>query len=195
MKTRRIALISALVIAGSLAACSPDEVPTESDTAATENSNDLATRAGAPLFDGMGEHHHPITTKDADAQRYFDQGVIIDFAFNHAESVRSFKAAQTLDPECAMCFWGEALALGPNINVTSNGKVVMSDDERSRAYAAIQKALGLGVYPMQVLKNEDERLIEALAQEEFFEHLKRALAAYLRVHLLQAGLGVFNTEE
>lgn len=143
MKTRRIAMISALAIAWSLAACSPDEVPTESDTAAIENSNDLATRAGAPLFDDMGEHHHPITTNDADAQRYFDQGVIIDFAFNHAESVRSFKAAQTLDPECAMCFWGEALALGPNINVTSNGKVVMSDDERRRAYAAIQKALAL----------------------------------------------------
>ena len=143
MKTRRIAMISALAIAWSLAACSPDEVPTESDTAAIENSNDLATRAGAPLFDDMGEHHHPITTNDADAQRYFDQGVIIDFAFNHAESVRSFKAAQTLDPECAMCFWGEALALGPNINVTSNGKVVMSDHERRRAYAAIQKALAL----------------------------------------------------
>ena len=73
MKTRRIAMISALAIAWSLAACSPDEVPTESDTAAIENSNDLATRAGAPLFDDMGEHHHPITTNDADAQRYFDQ--------------------------------------------------------------------------------------------------------------------------
>lgn len=104
---------------------------------------DLAARAGAPLFDGMGKHQHPVTTSDVDAQRYFDQGLIIDFAFNHAESVRSFRAAQTLDPECAMCFWGEALALGPNINVTSNGKVVMSDDERIAAYAAIQKAVAL----------------------------------------------------
>ena len=104
---------------------------------------ELVAKAGAPLFDGMGTHHHRITTADSDAQRYFDQGLIIDFAFNHAESARSFRAAQRLDPACAMCFWGEALALGPNINVTSNGMVVMSDDERRQAHAAIQKALAL----------------------------------------------------
>jgi len=103
----------------------------------------LAQRAGAPLFDGMGDHHHPITTKSADAQRYFDQGLVIDFAFNHAESARSFRAAQTLDPDCAMCFWGEALALGPNINVTSNGQVVMSDEDRRKAHAAIRRAVAL----------------------------------------------------
>ncbi len=108
-----------------------------------ETPLELAARAGAPLFDGMGNHHHPITTADPAAQRYFDQGLVIDFAFNHAESARSFRAAQTLDPACAMCYWGEALALGPNINVTSNGKAVMSDDERTKAYAAIQKAISL----------------------------------------------------
>lgn len=115
----------------------------DSNTDATDNEQSLAQRAGAPLFDGMGDHHHPITTASADAQRYFDQGLIIDFAFNHAESARSFRAAQTLDPDCAMCYWGEALALGPNINVTSDGKVIMSDDERRAAFAAIQKALAL----------------------------------------------------
>jgi hypothetical protein len=118
-------------------------MPAEPAATATETGNDLATRAGAPLFDGMGRHHHPITTSDPDAQLYFDQGIVIDFAFNHAESVRSFRAAQTLDPNCAMCFWGEALALGPNINVTSNGVVVMSDDERTNAYVAIRKAVAL----------------------------------------------------
>jgi tetratricopeptide (TPR) repeat protein len=91
----------------------------------------------------MGDHHHAISTADPGAQRYFDQGLVIDFAFNHAESVRSFRAAQTLDPECAMCYWGEALALGPNINVTSNGVVVMSDQDRQQAHAAIQKAVAL----------------------------------------------------
>jgi tetratricopeptide (TPR) repeat protein len=113
-------------------------------SAGTEDATaELVARAGAPLFDDMGNHHHEITTVDAGAQRYFDQGLIIDFAFNHAESVRSFKAAQQLDPDCAMCYWGEALALGPNINVTSNGKVVMSDDERVKAHTAIQRALEL----------------------------------------------------
>ena len=101
----------------------------------------LAERAGAPLFEGMGDYHMPITTADPDAQRYFDQGMVLAFGFNHAESIRSFRAAQTLDPGCAMCFWGEALATGPNINVTSNGKAIMTPAERADARAAIDQAL------------------------------------------------------
>ncbi len=143
MKSQPLTLLSMLAVVFTLAACSRQEAPAEPQAAASETEMDLATRAGAPLFDGMGSHRHPITTSDPDAQRYFDQGLIIDFAFNHAESARSFRAAQSLDPGCAMCFWGEALALGPNINVTSNGKVVMSDDERTTAFAAIQKAIAL----------------------------------------------------
>ena len=103
----------------------------------------VAQRAGAPLFEGMGDYHMPITTADPDAQRYFDQGMVLAFGFNHAESIRSFRAAQTLDPGCAMCFWGEALATGPNINVTSNGKAIMTPAERADARAAIDQALGL----------------------------------------------------
>ena len=91
----------------------------------------LATQAGAPLFEGMGDFSLPITTTDPHVQRYFDQGMVLAFAFNHAESIRSFKAAQTLDPDCSMCFWGEALATGPNINVTSKGKVIMSPADAS----------------------------------------------------------------
>jgi tetratricopeptide (TPR) repeat protein len=136
-------IITTAIVVLAIAACSGDEVTAKQETVTTESINDLASRAGAPLFEGMGSHHHPITTSDPDAQRYFDQGLVFDFAFNHAESARSFRAAQSLDPGCAMCYWGEALALGPNINVTSNGKVVMSDDERINAYAAIQKALML----------------------------------------------------
>lgn len=142
MNHQRLAVCLTIALLTSLGACSHDEAPTEA-AASSAPAADLATRAGAPLFDGMGNHRHPITTSDPDAQRYFNQGMVIDFAFNHAESVRSFRAAQKLDPECAMCFWGEALALGPNINVTSNGKVVMSDDERTSAFAAMQKAVSL----------------------------------------------------
>jgi tetratricopeptide (TPR) repeat protein len=127
---------------------------------ATEESlNELVKRAGAPLFEGMGNHTHPITTNDSYVQRYFNQGLTIDFAFNHAESVRSFKAAQNLDPNCAMCYWGEALALGPNINVTSNGAVIMADHEREAANAAIQKALSLKSNASQ----KERDFIDALA--------------------------------
>jgi tetratricopeptide (TPR) repeat protein len=134
---KRLHICCIAVLAVLLAACGRQDANDSSGV------TDLATRAGAPLFDGMGNHHHPITTSSPDAQRYFDQGLVIDFAFNHAESARSFRAAQKLDPECAMCYWGEALALGPNINVTSDGKVVMSDEERHLAFAAISKAVAL----------------------------------------------------
>ena len=124
-----------------------------------ENIQDIVTKAGAPLFDGMGDHTHPITTNNKYVQRYFDQGLTIDFAFNHAESARSFRAGQTLDPNCAMCFWGEALALGPNINVTSNGSVIMADQERLAAYEAIQKALSL----KNKVSDKERDFIDALA--------------------------------
>ncbi|MEH6694013.1 MAG: tetratricopeptide repeat protein [Hyphomonas sp.] len=104
---------------------------------------DVATMAGAPLFEGMGDFHREISTSSADAQKYFDQGMVLAFGFNHAESIRSFKAAQKLDPQCAMCFWGEAMATGPNINVTSKGRAVMSDADRVSAFAAINKAIEL----------------------------------------------------
>lgn len=135
MNTRRNYFFVTLALGVALSACTREK--------AAETPLELAARAGAPLFDGMGNHQHPITTSDPAAQRYFDQGLVIDFAFNHAESARSFRAAQKLDPACAMCYWGEALALGPNINVTSNGKAVMSDDDRRTAYAAIRHAITL----------------------------------------------------
>ena len=121
MKSPKI-IVLVLICTQMLIACSQEQAATEVAAPvvdATAARNELDARAGAPLFDGMGNHHHSVTTSDSDAQRYFDQGIVIDFAFNHAESARSFRAAQTLDPECAMCYWGEALALGPNINVTS----------------------------------------------------------------------------
>lgn len=121
---------------------------------------DLVRRAGAPLFDGMGDYSRSITTSSEGAQRYFNQGMVLAFGFNHAESIRSFRAAQKLDPQCAMCYWGEALATGPNINVTSKGKAVMSDDDRRAAYKAISKAQSLkgNATPLE------RALIEAQAQ-------------------------------
>lgn len=91
----------------------------------------------APLLEGMGGHHHEITTGNARAQRYFDQGLVLAFGFNHKEAARSFRQAQELDPECAMCFWGEALVLGPNINAR------MDSSDNPRAYAAARRALAL----------------------------------------------------
>jgi tetratricopeptide (TPR) repeat protein len=69
-----------------------------------------------PLYDGLGEGSYPVTTASAEVQAYFDQGLKLAWGFNHAEARRAFRHAQALDPSCAMCFWGEAFVLGPNIN-------------------------------------------------------------------------------
>ncbi len=69
-----------------------------------------------PRFDGLGSHGRKVTTKSADAQRYFDQGLAFLFGFNHDEAIRSFQAAAENDPACAMAYWGIAVANGPHIN-------------------------------------------------------------------------------
>ena len=110
---------------------------------ASIDRNELIEKAGAPLLNGLGSHSFTISSKVEGVQEYFNQGLIMAFAFNHAESIRSFKAAQKLDPNCAICFWGEALALGPNINVTSDGKAIMSPQDRLDAFERTNKAIAL----------------------------------------------------
>ena len=92
------------------------------------------TTIKAPLFENIGEHHHPITTDSELAQRYFDQGLMFAYGFNHAEAKRSFLAAAEADPGCAMCWWGAAWVLGPNINVA------MDPEKAPEAWEYLQRA-------------------------------------------------------
>jgi tetratricopeptide (TPR) repeat protein len=87
-----------------------------------------------PFWEGLGTVTYPVTTIAPAAQRYFDQGLRLTYGFNHGEAQRAFRIAQRLDPDCAMCFWGEALVLGPNINLP------MQDDAVAPAYAAARRA-------------------------------------------------------
>lgn len=87
-----------------------------------------------PLYEDLGNYHLGITTTIPLAQRYFDQGIRLYYAFNHAEAIRAFREAQRLDPECAMCWWGEALAWGPNINLP------MDTPSAQAAFTAINAA-------------------------------------------------------
>src|SRR5215831_20665373 len=93
-----------------------------------------ADKKGAPVFRGLGSHHMAISTKNARTQMFFDQGVNLMFGFNHAEAIRSFREAGRLDPDCAMCWWGIAFALGPNINLP------MPPDANAPALQALGKA-------------------------------------------------------
>jgi tetratricopeptide (TPR) repeat protein len=86
------------------------------------------------LWDNLGKLTYPISTTNLDAQRFFDQGLRLSYAFNHNEALRAFRKAQKLDPECAMCYWGEAYVLGPNINAPMDEAAV------APAYNAINRA-------------------------------------------------------
>jgi tetratricopeptide (TPR) repeat protein len=96
-----------------------------------------AAEGRATLITGLGNHRQTITTRNALAQRFFDQGLSLAYAFNHAEAARAFREAARLDPECAMCYWGVAFVLGPNINAAMDSAVVRE------AYEAAQKAVVL----------------------------------------------------
>lgn len=91
----------------------------------------------APLFNNLGTLHFPITTDSDLAQKYFDQGIILAYGFNHEEAFRSFEESARLDSNCAMAYWGMAYVLGPNINLPMDAGVVHT------AYEAIQKAISL----------------------------------------------------
>ena len=100
----------------------------------TEAVSPSAPKLQAPLFNDLGNYSVPITTTQPLAQRFFDQGLTLTFGFNHAEAIRSLREAARLDPQCAMCYWGIAFALGPNINMP------MLDEAVPEAYSASQKA-------------------------------------------------------
>jgi tetratricopeptide (TPR) repeat protein len=97
-------------------------------------SNGKAPGDPVPLYENLGRYHHEISTSVPLAQRYFDQGIRLIYAFNHVEAIRAFREAERLDPSCAMCPWGIAFALGPNINAP------MDSASGVLAFEAIQRA-------------------------------------------------------
>lgn len=107
----------------------------------------------APALEGLGDHHHAVTTKSPESQRFFDQGLRLAFAFNHSEAVRAFKEAIRLDPGNAMAYWGWAYALGPNLNLAMQPEVV------AQAWDASRRALAL----KDTVSPAEREYIEALA--------------------------------
>jgi tetratricopeptide (TPR) repeat protein len=112
-----------------------------------------ADKPGAPVFTGLGNLHHPISSQNPQTQKFFDQGVDLLIGFNHAEAIRSFREAARLDPNCAICWWGVAFALGPNINLP------MPEDAIGPAWQALKMAQSLEPHASV----EEREWIEALA--------------------------------
>jgi len=132
------------------ALCTPDKagrpplllamLAAQSETAPfrpAQQARQPAPASDPPLYTNLGSLHLQVNTASPKAQAYFDQGLRLLFAFNHAEAARAFRAAQRHDPGCAMCYWGEALVLGPNINAP------MFPDAVAPAAAAAAKAASL----------------------------------------------------
>jgi len=105
--------------------------------AAQHSDHAAAPMKPATLVSGLGDLHHPVSTTNADAQQFFDQGLRYIFAFNHDEAARSFQRAAELDPSLAMAYWGVAEAVGPNYNDPA------SEDRFKQAHEAIAKAQSL----------------------------------------------------
>ena len=123
------------------------------------------------LVSGLGDLHHPVSTKNAEAQKFFDQGLRFIYAFNHDEAARSFQHASELDPKLAMAYWGVAEAIGPNYNDPAD------PDRFKHAHEAVQKAVDLsdGASP------SEKAYIEAMAKRfpaDPNSDLKKAAEAY-----------------
>jgi hypothetical protein len=116
-----------------------------------DNAN--AQRGDVPLFDNLGSHGYATSITLPLAQQYFDQGLRLYYAFNHAEAIRAFAAAARIEPRCALCYWGIALAYGPNINLP------MDSASAAAAWDALQQALSLREHASE----RERALIEALA--------------------------------
>jgi tetratricopeptide (TPR) repeat protein len=125
----------------------------KTETAPFQPAPMKADSGQAPLYRDLGALHFRLGHAAPKVQAYFDQGLKLAFAFNHAEAQRAFQAAQRLDPACALCYWGEALVLGPNINVP------MMPEAMAPAWAALQRAVAL---KDQGLPAKERALIEAL---------------------------------
>jgi tetratricopeptide (TPR) repeat protein len=139
----RIALLSLCLIS----ICS---VPTPAQQAMQTNSP-----RPAELLPGLGNHRHPISTKNPEAQKFFDQGLALIYGFNFAEAARSFRRAAELDPSAAMPWWGLSLALGRNMNMDLDQSV-----DAKGAYLAIAKARILA----RTAPENEQAYIEALAK-------------------------------
>jgi tetratricopeptide (TPR) repeat protein len=113
-----------------------------------------AKAKSATLMTGYGNWHHPVSTKNTQAQAFFDQGLRLIYAFNHDEAARSFQRAAELDPTCAMAYWGLAEAVGPNYNDPA-GLVRFA-----QAHSFIEKAQALAADASE----SDKAYVSALAK-------------------------------
>jgi tetratricopeptide (TPR) repeat protein len=133
--------------------------------------------AAAPRIDGLGSHHRTVTTVSAEAQHWFDQGLVMCWGFNHEAAIASFSEAARLDPDCAMAWWGIALASGPHVNNMEMDAVAVERAWTSLARAR-DGAANCSAVERDLIKALAERYVEDPAADR--RPLDEAYAAAMR---------------
>ena len=148
-----VTLFSSLTVAAQTSQQTPGAGGHKHYVAAPDQDKPNAAGQIAPRLQNLGSYTFPVTTKNARAQLFVNQGLNLSYAFNHAESGRAFREAARLDPNLAMAYWGQALVLGPNINAA------MEPTDEGPAFDAIKKAVALKAHASP----RERAFIEALA--------------------------------
>src|SRR5437764_4971143 len=148
------AIVLVMTIAGFQGVASAQEKPMPNHVHYKEPEQQGVSPTGAiaPRLQKLGDHKFPVSTKNAQAQLFMNQGLNLSYAFNHAEAGRAYREAERFDPNLAIAYWGEALALGPNINAP------MDPASEPKALEVIQKAVALKAKASP----REQALIEAL---------------------------------
>ncbi len=131
------ALVIVLLVVGVIAGILYSKRTAESPPVAVAPPPPATALVGVTLLEGLGNHRFPVTSRHAEVQRWFDQGLMLTFGFNHDAAERSFLKAAELDPDCAMCWWGAALVVGPHVNAG------MDPGNNGKAWQRLQKARAL----------------------------------------------------
>jgi len=154
MSIKHISIIT--IVMTFLVGCSQSTVDTTTNPSA-QSSAESAPMDNQPLFDGLGPLHFAITTNSTEAQKYFNQGMMLAWGFNHAAADLAFNEGAINDPDCAMCYWGSAFVLGANINQP------MVPSNAPRATKLVEMALEIANDPARGVSKKEKALIEALA--------------------------------
>lgn len=165
------ALCSTLILCGLGVPDALGQVSPALDTKSTVVKGQIA-----PRLQNLGDHKHPVTTSSPRTQLFFNQGLALTFGFNHREAGRSFREVARLDPDCAMAYWGQALVLGPNINMP------MPPSAEPQAYELIQKAVALKAKVSERERAYIDALVKRYSNEEKPDRkaLDRAYAEAMR---------------
>jgi tetratricopeptide (TPR) repeat protein len=137
-----------------------------------------------PLWNNLGTLSYNITTSQPRAQQYFNQGLRLAYGFNHEEAANAFRVAQKIDPDCAMCYWGEALVLGPNINMPMDPQAISPAVAASRRAAALKEHAGPHeqalIAALASRYSDNPKIDRATLDKAYADAMRKVAAAYPR---------------